>query len=81
MSVRSVIVRLEAEVAGYVAGMGRAGQATENVARQVVQARRSMDDNRQAMDTAGRTLLGFGTGSFTVFSGSVKRPGAFMVVE
>ena len=28
MATRSVIVRLEAEVAGFVAGMGRAGRAT-----------------------------------------------------
>ena len=32
MATRSVIVRLEAEVARYVAGMGQAAQATDNVA-------------------------------------------------
>lgn len=33
MSVRSVIVRLEAEVAGYVAGMGKAASATDKVGK------------------------------------------------
>lgn len=72
MSTRSVIVRLEAEVAGYVAGMGRAGQATDNVARQVVQARRSIDDNAAAMDKAGKTMLGFATVSVAALGASAK---------
>lgn len=33
MSVRSVIVRLEAEVAGYIAGMGKAAKATDQMAK------------------------------------------------
>lgn len=72
MSARSVIVRLEAEVAGYIAGMGKAGQATDNVARQVAQARKATDDNRQAMETAGKTLLTFGTVSVAALGASAK---------
>lgn len=72
MSTRSVIVRLEAEVAGYVAGMGKAGRATDDVARQVVQARKSIGQNAQAMDTAGKTLLGFGTVSVAALGASAK---------
>ena len=72
MSTRSVIVRLEAEVAGYVAGMGKAGQATDNVARQVVQARKSIDQNAQAMETAGKTMLAFGTVSVAALGASAK---------
>ena len=44
MATRSVIVRLEAEVARYVAGMGQAAQATDNVARQVAAAENSVID-------------------------------------
>ena len=72
MSARSVIIRLEAEVAGYVAGMGRAGVATDNVARQVVQARRSIGDNEQAMDKAGKTAMAFGTASLAALGASAK---------
>ena len=72
MSTRSVIVRLEAEVAGYVAGMGRAGRATDDVARQVVQARRSTEANQKAMETAGKVMLGFGTATVAGLGASAK---------
>ena len=72
LSARSVIVRLEAEVAGYVAGMGRAGVATDSVARQVVQARRSISDNEQAMDKAGKTATAFGAASLAALGASAK---------
>jgi len=72
MSVRSVIVRLEAEVASFVAGMRRAGQATETVASQAAQASRSIDANRKAMDTAGTALTAFGTASVAALGASAK---------
>lgn len=72
MSARSVIIRLEAEVAGYVAGMGAAGRATDNVARQVVQARRSIADNDAAMDKAGKTMLAFGAVGVAALGASAK---------
>ena len=72
MSTRSVIVRLEAEVASYVAGMGRAGRATDDVARQVVQARRSTEANQKAMETAGKTMLTFGTLTVAGLGASAK---------
>ncbi|ALV44711.1 hypothetical protein MB46_03470 [Arthrobacter alpinus] len=53
MSVRSVIVRLEAEVSRYTAGMGAAASATDNVARQVVNTRRNVLANTEAMNQAG----------------------------
>lgn len=57
MSTRSVIVRLEAEVGKYVAGMGSAATATDNVARKVANSRKSVADNSAAMEKAGGTLL------------------------
>lgn len=57
MSVRSVIVRLEANVAQYTAGMGRAGAATDSVARQVVNTRRNIAENEQAMKDLGGSFL------------------------
>ena len=72
MAARSVIVRLEAEVAGYIAGMGAAGRATDNVARQVVQSRRSIDENSAAMDKAGKTMLTFGTIGIAALGASAK---------
>lgn len=72
MSTRSVIVRLEAEVAGYIAGMGRAGRATDDVARQVVQARKATEDNRRAMETAGKVLVAFGAISVAALGASAK---------
>lgn len=72
MSARSVIVRLEAEVAGYIAGMGAAGRATDNVARQVVQARNSIDANRQSMDKAGKTMMAFGAVGIAALGASAK---------
>ena len=72
MASRSVIVRLEAEVAGFVAGMGRAGRATDDVARQVVQARRSVDENTAAMEKAGKVMLGFGTLTVAGLGASAK---------
>lgn len=72
MSVRSVIVRLEAEVAGYVAGMGRAGRATDDVARQVVQSRNSIEANHRAMETGGKTMLAFGTATIAGLGASAK---------
>jgi TP901 family phage tail tape measure protein len=72
MATRSVIVRLEAEVAGFVAGMGRAGRATDDVARQVVQSRRSIEENSAAMDKAGNDLLIFGAASVTALGASAK---------
>lgn len=60
MATRSVIVRLEAQVAGYVAGLGRAATATDNLAKQAAQARNSVRDNSQAMETAGTAYTLFG---------------------
>lgn len=57
MSVRSVIVRLEAEVSQYTAGMGRAAQATDTVAGNIVRTRRNIADNEQAMKDLGGTFL------------------------
>ncbi|MDQ0756069.1 phage tail tape measure protein [Arthrobacter sp. B3I4] len=72
MAARSVIVRLEAEVASYIAGMGRAAQATDNVARQAVNSRRSISDNADAMDKAGKTMMAFGTVSMAALGASAK---------
>lgn len=72
MSVRSVIVRLEAEVAGYVAGLGKAAQATENVVKKTAQAKKTIGENSQAMETAGRTLGGFGAASVAALGASAK---------
>jgi len=72
VAARSVIVRLEAEVAGYIAGMGRAGRATQDTARQVVQARRSISDNTDAMETAGKALTIFGAASLAGLGASAK---------
>jgi len=72
VAARSVIVRLEAEVAGYIAGMGAAGRATDNVARQVVQSRRSVEQNAAAMDKAGKTLMAFGTVGVAALGASAK---------
>jgi TP901 family phage tail tape measure protein len=52
MSVRSVIVRLEAEVAGYVAGMGKAAQSTKAAADAAEAAAKKID---QAQDTAAKS--------------------------
>ena len=57
MSTRSVTVRLEAEVSRYVAGMGSAAAATDNVARQVVNTRRNVAENSAAMEKAGGAML------------------------
>lgn len=72
MSVRSVIVRLEAEVAGYVAGFGKAAQATDDVVKKTAQAKKSIADNHQAMDAAGKTMLTFGTASVAGLGASTK---------
>lgn len=72
MSARSVIVRLEAEVAGYVAGMGRAASSTDSVARQVVNSRRQIDQNRAAMEKAGNTAVVFGTATVAALGASAK---------
>ncbi|MGC0237274.1 phage tail tape measure protein [Arthrobacter sp. SD76] len=72
MSVRSVIVRLEAEVAGYVAGLGKAAQATEDVVKKTAQAKKTIGENRQAMDTAGTALAGFGATSVAALGASAK---------
>lgn len=60
MSVRSVIVRLEAEVARYVAGMGQAASATDTVAQRVTATRQSVNDNSQAMEKLGGSFLKVG---------------------
>lgn len=60
MATRSVIVRLEAQVAGYVAGLGRAATATDDLGKKAAQARKSVADNHQAMQTAGTAYLAFG---------------------
>ena len=72
MSVRSVIVRLEAEVAGYVAGLGKAAQATDDVVKKTAQAKKSIGDNRQAMETAGTSLAVFGATSVAALGASAK---------
>ena len=72
MSVRSVIVRLEAEVAGYVAGLGKAAQATDDVVKKTAQAKNSIGDNRQAMETAGTSLAVFGATSVAALGASAK---------
>ncbi|MCW2132882.1 phage tail tape measure protein [Arthrobacter sp. VKM Ac-2550] len=60
MAARSVIVRLEAQVGGYVAGLGKAATETDNLAKKAAQARKSVKDNHQAMEQAGGVMLGFG---------------------
>lgn len=60
MSVRSVVVRLEAEVSQYVAGMGRSAAATEDVARRVVNTRQNIAENEQAMKDLGGSFLKVG---------------------
>lgn len=60
MSTRSVIVRLEAEVSQYVAGMGRAAQATDTVAGNIVRTRRNIADNEQHMKELGGSMLKVG---------------------
>lgn len=72
MATRSVIVRLEAEVAGYIAGMGRAGRATDDVARQVVQSRQSIQENASAMEDIGNQMMIFGTVSVAALGASAK---------
>lgn len=72
MSARSVIVRLEAEVSQYVAGMGRAASATDNVARQVVNTRRNVSDQAANMEKAGGTLLKFGAIGVAALGASAK---------
>lgn len=72
MSTRSVIVRLEAEVSKYVAGMGAAGSATDSVARQVVNTRKNVKENAAAMDQAGGALLKAGTITVASLGASAK---------
>lgn len=60
MSVRSVVVRLEAEVSQYVAGMGRAAQATDTVAGNIVRTRNNIANNEQAMKDLGGSFLKVG---------------------
>lgn len=57
MSVRSVVVRLEAEVSQFVAGMGRAARETDTLAGNIVRTRRNVADNSAAMEKAGGTML------------------------
>lgn len=72
MSVRSVIVRLEAEVAGYVAGLGKAAQATDDVVKKTAQAKKTIGENRQAMETAGTSITVFGASSVAALGASAK---------
>lgn len=60
MSTRSVIVRLEAEVSQFTAGMGRAAASTDDVASRMAGTRQSVADNEQAMKDLGGTFLKFG---------------------
>ena len=72
MSTRSVIVRLEAEVASFIAGMGKAGDATDSVARKVVNSRKAISDNSASMDKAGKVMLGFGALTVAGLGASAK---------
>jgi len=72
MSVRSVIVRLEAEVAGFVSGMGRANEATDNVVRNLRNATNSTTANREAMGQAGKVMAAFGAATMTGLGASAK---------
>ncbi|MFJ5861491.1 phage tail tape measure protein [Pseudarthrobacter sp. NPDC092439] len=72
MSVRSVIVRLEAEVAGYVAGLGKAAKATDDVVQKTGQASKSIGDQRKAMDSAGKDMAAFGTVTVAALGAAAK---------
>lgn len=72
MSARSVIVRLEAEVSQYVAGMGRSAAATDSVARQLVNTRRNIADNEQAMKDLGGGFLKVGAVGVATLGATAK---------
>lgn len=72
MSTRSVIVRLEAEVSQFVAGMGRASQATDTVAGNIVRTRRNVADNSAAMEKAGGIMLKAGAATVGALGAMTK---------
>jgi len=55
MSVRSVTVRLEAEVASFVAGLGKAGAATDDLAKKTTQAQKAISDSGSAQEAAAKS--------------------------
>lgn len=68
MTDRSIVVRLEAAVSGYVRGMREAAQVTDAIPPSARKASSSFDDmaksadkNRQEWDRAGTALTAFGT--------------------
>lgn len=72
MSTRSVIVRLEAEVSQYVAGMGRSAAATDDVARRVVNTRNSIAANEDAMKELGGSFLKVGAVGVAALGATAK---------
>lgn len=72
MSVRSVVVRLEAEVSRYTAGMGAAAASTDNVARQVVNTRRNIAENESAMKELGGTYTKIGLVTVAALGATAK---------
>lgn len=72
MSTRSVIVRLEAEVSQYVAGMGRSAAATDDVARRVVNTRNSIAANEEAMKELGGSFLKVGAVGVAALGATAK---------
>lgn len=64
MSARSILVRLDAEVSRYVAGMGQAGSATDDLATRVANTRRTVDENGANMEKIGN--IGLAVGAATV---------------
>lgn len=67
MAERSIVVRLRAEVADYKRQMAEAAKATDKIPESAARAETALGRmvqsaryNREAWDTAGRTMLGFG---------------------
>src|SRR5690606_6173342 len=78
---RSVKVRLEANVQGYVAGMRTAAKATEDFARRAnEQGGKALDwigNHRESVNDLSNMFLGAGAGLLALSAGAVKMSSDF----